>query len=126
MKVDETVRRLVLLQPLRDSTAPQLCRLQFVHSALRFYEQSYKASGQYAKAFETVCNEMAGDLFKARPCFLEASSGQGEQSGLKMWNGEEVVEVAEEELRSPQLLDATTPAAELHAGAAHDRLLDES
>jgi hypothetical protein len=73
-----------------------------------------------------VCLEMSGALSQARPCLLQASGGQRGQPAKQMWNGEEVVEVAEEELRAPQLLDATTPAAELHAGAAHDRLLDES
>ena len=105
------VRNVVCWQtPVTDATARDF--------ALRFYELSCRASGQYAKAFETVCNEMAGDLFEARPCFLEASSGQGEQSGLKMWNGEEVVQIDEELLNSPHFLQLTTFSES--SGTLHD------
>jgi hypothetical protein len=41
-----------------------------------------------------VCVEMSNGLSKARPCLLQASSGQ-EQSGVKMWWNGEVVEAIE-------------------------------
>ena len=87
---------------------------------------STKEPGQHANAFRNVCLEMSGALSQARPCLLQASGGQRGQPAKEIWNGEEVVEVAEELLLSPHVLDATTPAAELHAGVAHDRSLDES
>jgi len=68
--------------------------------AFRFYEKSFKAPGQYKEHFEDVCDEMSGALCEEtqgapdgqRPCLLLASSGQEEQSGVKMWwwNGEKV------------------------------------
>jgi GTPase SAR1 family protein len=97
--------------------------------AFRFYEKSFKTPGQYKEHFHDVCDEMSGELCEKtegapdgqRPCLLLASSGQEEQSGVKMWwwNGEEVEAIPEELLHSPDLLQPVMPPAQQHGGAGH-------
>eukprot|EP00802_Teleaulax_amphioxeia_P001956 Tamp_01958.p1 GENE.Tamp_01958~~Tamp_01958.p1 ORF type:complete len:1448 (+),score=382.62 Tamp_01958:367-4344(+) len=90
--------------------------------ATRFYELSFRAPGQYAKAFAQVCNEQSGALSDARPCLLQAISGHGdEQPGANMWNGEEVVAIAEDLLRSPHFLQPTSSTLGGDAGHDDDR-----
>jgi hypothetical protein len=88
--------------------------------ATRFYELSCRDSGQYAKAFETACNEMSGALLEARPCLLQTGSGQPERPGVQIWNGTELVPIADELLHSPHFLQPTAPPLELPGGAGLD------
>jgi len=102
--------------PVTDATARDFAK--------RVHKLFCDEPGQPAKAFQIVCNEMSGALSEARPCLLHA--GGGGPSSILMWNGEEVVEVAEELLRSPQFLQPAASDLEQHAGALPDRSSQES
>ena len=104
--------------PVTDATARDF--------ALRFYHHSCLAHGKYDEAFEIVCLEQSGALSEARPCLLQASSRQAQLSDVKMWNGEEVVAIAEELLQSPHFLQPVMPPVEQHGGAGRDSTPFES
>jgi len=66
-------------------------------------------------AFQTACTELSGALLEetARPCLLQ--TGSGREPSVQIWNGTELVTIANELLHSPHCLQ---PSAHAPAAAA--------